>query len=178
MDEIFLRFPHLDEQIFEKIDNKSLTNSRVVQRYWRDFIDENDYHWRTRIKDVVTSLNKKLGIYASTGYHCETAFHLACQSGYAKIAEMIMKKSVEFNIDLNAKNYDGDTTFHFACLWGETSIVDMMINNSESVNLDLTARNNYGQTGFQLAEMMKRFDVIKLIKSKMPSITFWSLDME
>ena len=43
MDEIFLRFPHLDEQIFEKIDNKSLTNSRVVQRSWHNFIDENDY---------------------------------------------------------------------------------------------------------------------------------------
>ena len=34
MDEAFLRFPHLPEQIFEKFDNKSLVNLRVVGATW------------------------------------------------------------------------------------------------------------------------------------------------
>jgi len=51
-----------------------------------------------------------------------------------------------------------------------------MINNSESVNLDLTAKDNGGITGFQLAQPMRRSDVVKLIKSKIPylvEIVFW-----
>ena len=32
-----------------------------------------------------------------------TPFHIVCKKGYFKIAEMMMKYSVELNIDLNAK---------------------------------------------------------------------------
>ena len=42
MEEAFLRFPHLPEQIFEKLDNKSLTNSRVVGISWCNFIDDRE----------------------------------------------------------------------------------------------------------------------------------------
>ena len=43
MEEAFLRFPHLPEQIFKKLDNKSLTNSRVVGISWQNFIDDKEY---------------------------------------------------------------------------------------------------------------------------------------
>ena len=68
MDEIFMRFPLLGELILEKIDNKSLSNSRVVQRSWRNFIDENDYPWKIRIKDFVADLNEKCR-YGETSFH-------------------------------------------------------------------------------------------------------------
>ena len=58
MEEAFLRFPHLPEQIFKQLDNKSLTNSRVVGIYWQIFIDERDYSW-IRIKDVISGLNEE-----------------------------------------------------------------------------------------------------------------------
>ena len=40
MEEAFLRFPHLPEKIFKKLDSKSLTNSRMVGISWKNFIDE------------------------------------------------------------------------------------------------------------------------------------------
>ena len=43
MEEAFLRFPHLPEQIFEKLDNKSLTDSRAVGISRQNFIDEKAY---------------------------------------------------------------------------------------------------------------------------------------
>ena len=43
IDEFFLRFPHLPEQIFEKLDNKSLTDSRAVGISRQNFIDEKAY---------------------------------------------------------------------------------------------------------------------------------------
>ena len=91
MDEAFLRFPHLPEQIFAKLDNKSLINSRVVSDSWHNFIDEREYPWK-RFKDVVADLNEKC-VYG------ETPFHLACENGQAGIAEMIMKNSVQYNVN-------------------------------------------------------------------------------
>ena len=82
-----------------------------------------------------------------------------------------MKKSAEFNIELNAKDTLGRTAFHWACIFNRTSIVELMISDN-SLNLDLTARNNEGKTGYQLAQEWNRTDVVNLIQSQMPNIAF------
>ena len=41
IEETFLRFPHIGEQIFERLDNQSLFNCQTVSKPWRDFIIEN-----------------------------------------------------------------------------------------------------------------------------------------
>ena len=85
MEESFLRFDHLPEQIFEKLDDKSLVNSRVVRASWCNFIDARDYPWK-RFQEVINDLNGKCR-------NGETPFHLACENGQAGIAEKIMKNS-------------------------------------------------------------------------------------
>ena len=41
---------------------------------------------------------------------------MACEIGHSKIAEMLIQKSAELNIDLNAKHRLFDrTAFHLAC---------------------------------------------------------------
>ena len=107
MEEAFLRFPHIPEQILESLDNTSLTNSRVVNISWQNFIDQKKYP-ESRFMDVIAHLKE-------TCNYGDTVFHLACREGYARIAEMIMEKSGEVNIDLNAKNIFGMTAFHSAC---------------------------------------------------------------
>ena len=56
MDEAFLRFPHLPEQVFQKLDNKGLANSRVVGASWHNFIDARDYPWK-RFQEVIKNLS-------------------------------------------------------------------------------------------------------------------------
>ena len=53
-----------------------------------------------------------------------TAFHLACENGHSKIAEMLIQKSAEFNIELNAKDKYGTTAFHLACENGHSKIAE------------------------------------------------------
>ena len=87
----------------------------------------------------------------------ETAFHLACKSGQSKTAEVLIKKSLEFKIQLNVKDaIFGKTAFHFACIMGKTTIVKIMIENSEPFRLDLRLKDNDGKTGFQLAKKYKQ----------------------
>ena len=55
-----------------------------------------------------------------------SAFHLACQYGHSKIAEMLIPKSKEVNIELNTK-YLGMTDFQMACENGHSKIAAMRI---------------------------------------------------
>ena len=200
MDEAFLRFPHLPEQIMEKLDFKSLANSRVVAKSWKQFIDEREhrffkdeiadlkkkcisgetpFHWacihgQAGLAEIIMKNSAKLDIDLNAKDNCGmTAFHLACWHGHAKTVEIIMENSAKFNIELNAKDNDGWTAFHFvACMNSRTSIVDMLINNSESLKLDLTAKDKYGRNGFKCAQLYRQTDVVNLIRTKMPQIAF------
>ena len=50
MEEAFLRFPHLPEQIMEELDYESLTNSRLVAKSWNQFIVERKHRWIANLK--------------------------------------------------------------------------------------------------------------------------------
>ena len=40
MEELITRFAHIAEQIFQQLDDKSLTNCREVAKSWQKFIDD------------------------------------------------------------------------------------------------------------------------------------------
>ena len=148
------RFQHITEQIFEHFDKQSLKNCRVVSKSWQESIDYKNILWNEVFK------NKD----------CSRAFQSSCKNGHTKIAKFLMKKSIEFNIELNAKDEYGRTAFHLASSYGNTKIVKILIEHSKIFGLDLTLKDNDGRTGFQLAKRKQQREVIKLIKRKMPSI--------
>ena len=66
------RFPHLAQQIFNRLDDSVLVKSREVARTWLDFIDEekNRVSSWLRIVDIPTTLsngNTYLHLAASCG---------------------------------------------------------------------------------------------------------------
>ena len=63
MEEAFLRFSHLPEQIFKKIDNVSLSNSRMVMISWKTFIDERQYPW-IRFNNFIDGAERRENAYA------------------------------------------------------------------------------------------------------------------
>ena len=73
MDEAFLRFPHLPEQIMQELDFKSLTNARLVAKSWKEFIDEREHRWYP-FKNEIAELKKQC-------WGGKTPFHLACWNG-------------------------------------------------------------------------------------------------
>ena len=92
-------------------------------------------------------------------------------TGDLEVAEMLMQKSMELNIELNGRdNNKGWTAFHWACFNGSSKIVEMLLQKSGNLNIDLTAIGNNGRTGFQLAKEYGRTEIVNLIR-KLPSIT-------
>ena len=111
MDEAMKRFPHLTEQIIQKMDNKGLVKSREVSRTWQEFVDAKEYPW-LRIVRIPTRLkrsNTYLHLAAEYGQfgmfewilereakvlqfgNCSSSFLVACLSGRLKFAEMLLK---------------------------------------------------------------------------------------
>ena len=54
------------------------------------------------------------------------------------MAELLIQKSDEFNIDLNAKDNNGMTGFDLACEYRQEAIADLLKKNAESFKIDLT----------------------------------------
>ena len=61
---------------------------------------------------------------------------------------MLLKKSVELNIDLNAKDTADRTALHWACINGHFKIVEIILKKSTELNIDLNTANVFGQTAF------------------------------
>ena len=165
------RFQHITEQIFEKLDSKSLKNCRKVSKSWQECIDNQNILWNQIVEKeggnktfqlacknghskMVEMLIKKpakfkIDLNAKDG-DGNTAFLVACKNGHSKIAEMLMQKSAEFNIDLNAEDEDDMTAFQLACKKGRSKIAEMLIQKSAEFNIELNAKDEEGMTAFIL----------------------------
>ena len=172
MRDLVLRFPHVAEQIFQQLDNKSLAKCRGVEKLWQKFIDERNYPW-LRIVNIPTILqNGKtyMHLAAQRGQMDmfqiildeaenknpknnvgETPFFVACCNGHLNIASMLLKKSDELQIDLNSKSSWRKTAFHLACRNGHSDIVEMIMMNSLELKIDLNRKDDSGRTIFHIA---------------------------
>ena len=166
------RFPHLAEQILQKLDNEGMAKSREVQQVWQTFIDERDYSW-LRIVDIPTVLPKEKTYFHLAAEHGqidafkmilnednnadpkddwgETPYLMACLKGHINIASMLMKKSRELKIDLNRSNNGGLSAFHLSCQEGNSNVAKMIMNNSSKLKIDLNIKDTGGETAFHLA---------------------------
>ena len=95
-------------------------------------------------------------------FNAQDAFHLACERGQFQITEMLLKKSAECNIDLNAKDNHGLTSFIWACKNGHLKIAEMLVKKSTEYNIDVNAKDGYGKTGFHNALKIIKKNVVNI----------------
>ena len=62
-------------------------------------------------------------------------------NGETNKAEMIIKKSTELDIKLNAKNEYGLTPFHMACMHGFSKTVVMLFDQSNRNDINLNEKD-------------------------------------
>ena len=165
------RFPHVLEQIFQQLDDKSLFKCREVARSWQNFIDGRNYPW-LRIVNIPTILKRKnsyLHHAARTGQiepfktalyeednkniknqRGQTCFHLACEYGRFDIVQLLLdpERSAinDHGIDLNGKTKYGNTAFYYACFHGHVNVVKILMENATDLSINLSAKNSAGNT--------------------------------
>ena len=62
MEEVFLRFPHIGEQVLKQLDNEYLTKCRKISPSWNEFINNQKLPWIRMMKKYQCELefNKKI----------------------------------------------------------------------------------------------------------------------
>ena len=168
-------FPHIAEQIFEQLDNKSLMNCREVSTSWQNCIgfkkswdrivkipiilrgDKKTYtyfHVAARIKQheifksILGSEEDKNPLMNQYG---ETLFHKVCENGGFKIAEVFVQKSFELNINLHI-NSGNSTPASLACKNGHKKILELLLQNSDRLKIDWNTRIDWmSNTAFLMA---------------------------
>ena len=143
-------FPHIAEKIFDKLGKKSLRSCREVSKSWLDSIDNRNLLWNEILKNE--DGNK--------------AFQLACKNGHAKMLGIIFKKSTEFNIDFNAKDFFQRTAFHCACKNDLLKIAEMIIQKSVDFGIDLNAKDAGDKTAFHLVCKNGHLKIAEMIIQK------------
>ena len=158
MKDLFLRFPHLMEQILQKLDNKSLVKSREAARIWQEFIDHKTYPW-LRIVKIPTILKRGNAYLHIAVIHNQidmfenilinevdknlvndngfTPFLVACLFGRVRIAKILMKQSVELKIFLTKTTNCKSTAFHLACIGGNSELTEIIMKNSDKIQISL-----------------------------------------
>ena len=87
------------------------------------------------------------------------------EKGYSNIAEFLIEKSIEFNIDLNIQDESGRTGFHYACMKNHLKLAEMLIQKSVKFKIDLNVQDEDGNTPYHLASIMKNSN-LKLMMMK------------
>ena len=184
INEIMVRFPHMMEQLLQKLDNEGLARSREVARTWQKIIDRKMYPW-LRIVNIPTILkngNTYLHIAAKHGQidmfkgildsetdknimnpSGSTSFLVACWSGCVNIAEMLIQKSDELKIDLSRKNSYGNTALHLACIKGKSELAELIMKNSDKLTIDANEINFNFESAFSYACQFGHLEIVKMI---------------
>ena len=180
LDEMMLRFPHIVQDVFQELDDKSLTNCRNVSKACCDFIDNEKLYWVRKIQDFVSMMEfhqqwKKVlknistestkEIFVAVEQFVEndsnrkklqwSPLHIAAELGDLEFCKCIIDKTKEYN----PKRQDGITAFHMATHNGYQEICKLLFDNLDDKN----PADNKGITPFHTASKKGHFDVCKLI---------------
>ena len=97
MEEIFLRFPHIGERIFEEIDNRTITKCREVTKSWNTFLS-------FRIINMYTDLSKSMIKQILNECPEETAQSFAIKLGIFCYGFKFISKKKDYINWLKSKN--------------------------------------------------------------------------
>ena len=183
MDNLMLRFPHLFEQTFQKLNNESLFKSREVARSWKHFINGRNYPWLcvVNIPTILQQGDSYLHLAAETGQidafetalskeedkdvksiYGQTSFHHACKKGRLNIVEYLLENA-NLNVDINAKDNSSWTGFIFACFKGHLNVAKVLVDRSVALGIDLNAQSGSNLTAFMWACMKGHASIVKMI---------------
>ena len=173
MEYVFLRFPHLCEQIFSELENDCLTKCREVCRGWKPAIDNLSILMiqrytkcsRTLLKTIIKKENlvnlahqirelyEKYPITSSKKRM--TPLHEAAKVGNFPILELI----IENHEDINCSDGYGWTPLHWAAESGHLEICQLILQLVTGKNQE----DKYGKTAFDVAFQNQHWKVCGLI---------------
>ena len=157
INKMMLRFPHLAQDTFKELDNKTMVNCRKVSKIWCNFIDNEKFQWVRKVQRYVffkemfnaqwnmvmkkTPVGniKELSLAVQQFFKQDQSrsgeqwspLQIAGAYGHLQLYRYIIEKIGNDNTDDDA---DGITSFHLAAQNGHLAICSFIIENTEDKN--------------------------------------------
>ena len=187
MEKIFLRFPHIGNQIFEELTNESFVKCREVSKSWRNFHEEKMVHIRNLLivigfstvlmrKTLLKEATEKLKEYSEiANFHLRARF-FRIRGLIHTLIEMDGSDSIEspsFNLiklimenseDKNPVDINGLSALENAAFFNKAAIYQLIMDYNEDKNPTIEYPIDPENTSpLHLAASLGNFEVCKLI---------------
>ena len=186
MEEVFSRFSHLGEDIFELLDNDDIITCMKVSKVWKIYLNSQKLVQVRRIKAIVgqfhvvgkawdevfdtatTKTMKELALCvtqfykndpAKTYYAGLTPLHVTAGTGQLILYQIIQEKTNE----KQPKDSIGAVPFYYAAQNGHLKVYEVIAKNEENKN----PTDNNGWTPLHGAAFKGHIEVCKLIMGKL-----------
>ena len=116
MEEIFLRFTHLNEPIFKSLDNQSLANCKEVSKGWYFYLDTQKFVKPRIIEANIKKVREAVEIVKGI-YQCYQLWDSLQPYAYIADDTRCAKEDAIFEIFLNW--YDKKHFYHDRCMYNK-----------------------------------------------------------
>ena len=113
MEEISLRFSHLSEEIFNSLDNESISKCRKVTKFWKNYLDNLRF---LEIRKIIATV----GQFHKIGGAWKKVFDTASK---ATIIELGVAVSQFYKKGDNLTYFEGLTPLHVAAATGQLQLL-------------------------------------------------------
>ena len=113
MDGVILRLPCIAQQIFEKLDDQSLTNCKIINQNWRTFLEETRFLW-------IRIVQRNIKIVSNVEF--EKFWELLLKKESTEFLKKIASMVEEFFTELSSRRKHQWTPLHIAAFYGNIKI--------------------------------------------------------
>ena len=182
MDKILIRFPFVGQDIFKKVDDKTLANCKNVSKVWNNFLDNGSFLWKRRIwkftqnqvefnnhwelvtnkvpidmlKNLAIAVEEYFTLYPKELDDQFSPLRIAGSMGIISLCDHIIERTGVIN---PARKKDGLTPLHTAAGEGNLEFIRYIAEQLEDKN---SARND-GATPLLIAAQNGHLEIVKYI---------------
>ena len=154
--ETFLQNPGyelISRNIFKYLKLEDFSNCRLVNKGWKQFIDEDKCLANVQLTEVMSVYSKR------KHYPRFTPFHFVCRYASVRIVKLFLDNKKKMEIDVNAQDDQGWTPLHSASRYNSALVVKQLLN----LGLNVTLRTNKHNHIIHLASWNKDPKVIQAL---------------
>ena len=126
----------ISRNIFKYLKLEDFSNCRLVNKNWKQFIDEDKYLANVQLTEVMSIHSKRK--YPSS----LTPFHFVCARGSFQSVKLFLDNQKKRQIDVNAQNNHGCTPLYYACSFNNTLVVKQLLNHGLNVTLRMVKNSH------------------------------------
>ena len=145
MEEVFLRFSHLSNEMFISLDNESISKCREVSKVWKKYLDNQRFYEIRKIKAIVGKFHK-------IGEAWEIVFNTASKATIMDLGRAVTQFYVT---GTNLKYYGGLTPLHVSAGTGQLEWLKKLSEKTDDNN----PKDCEGKTPFEYAAQNGHFDL-------------------